>query len=90
MARANGSPPGNMVLWRGLARFTDTCLGYTPRSELTGNCKDHRALTAVQAFASKPGPSCRQASSPRLAISDKRQVPSPCLLDSVRMATGIS
>jgi len=37
LARANDSPPGNMVMWRGLARLTDICLGFTIGAELVGN-----------------------------------------------------
>ncbi len=28
LARANDSPPGNMVMWRGLSRLTDIELGF--------------------------------------------------------------
>lgn len=37
LARANDSPPGNMVLWRGFSRLTDICLGFTIREEVVGN-----------------------------------------------------
>lgn len=37
LARANDSPPGNMVLWRGLSRLTDICLGFTIREAVVGN-----------------------------------------------------
>ena len=28
LARANDAPPGNMVMWRGLSRFTDIEIGF--------------------------------------------------------------
>lgn len=37
LARANDSPPGNLVLWRGVSRLTDICLGFTVREVLVGN-----------------------------------------------------
>ncbi len=37
LARANDSPPGNMVLWRGFTRLTDICLGFTIRETIVGN-----------------------------------------------------
>lgn len=37
LARANDSPPGNIVIWRGLARLTDICLGYDLGAALVGN-----------------------------------------------------
>jgi hypothetical protein len=37
LARANDSPPGNMVTWRGMSRLTDIQLGYTIGAKLMGN-----------------------------------------------------
>ena len=37
LARAGDSPPGNMVIWRGLARLTDIELGFQIGTELVGN-----------------------------------------------------
>jgi len=37
LARANDSPPGNMVVWRGLARLIDIELGATIGGRLVGN-----------------------------------------------------
>jgi len=36
LARANDPPPGNMVMWRGLSRFTDIELGFS-LAQLVGN-----------------------------------------------------
>jgi hypothetical protein len=36
LARASDPPPGNIVIWRGLARFTDIELGFT-LAKLVGN-----------------------------------------------------
>jgi hypothetical protein len=36
LARANDSPPGNMVMWRGLSRLTDIELGFVMGVELCG------------------------------------------------------
>jgi Transposase DNA-binding/Transposase DDE domain len=36
LARANDSPPGNMVMWRGLSRLTDIELGFLLGVELCG------------------------------------------------------
>lgn len=36
LARANDSPPGNLVIWRGLRRLTDIQLGYTLGRETCG------------------------------------------------------
>lgn len=36
LARANDSPPGNMVIWRGLSRLTDIELGFLIGVELCG------------------------------------------------------
>lgn len=36
LARANDSPPGNMVMWRGLSRLTDIELGFLMGVELCG------------------------------------------------------
>lgn len=36
LARANDPPPGNIVMWRGLSRFTDIELGFT-MAKLVGN-----------------------------------------------------
>ncbi len=36
LARANDSPPGNMVMWRGLSRLTDIELGFLMGVELWG------------------------------------------------------
>ena len=37
LARANDPPPGNTVMWRGLARLTDIVLGATLGAEIVGN-----------------------------------------------------
>jgi hypothetical protein len=37
LARAKDPPPGNMVMWRGLARLTDIELGFTLATENVGN-----------------------------------------------------
>jgi hypothetical protein len=37
LARANDSPPGNMVMWRGLSRLIDIELGVTLSAQLVGN-----------------------------------------------------
>ena len=37
LARARDPAPGNIVMWRGLARLTDIALGYSLRSENVGN-----------------------------------------------------
>lgn len=37
LARTNDSPPGNMVMWRGLSRLTDIELGVTISAQLVGN-----------------------------------------------------
>ena len=37
LARANDSPPGNMVMWRGLSRLIDIELGATISAQLVGN-----------------------------------------------------
>ncbi len=37
LARANDSPPGNTVMWRGLSRLTDIALGATVGAEIVGN-----------------------------------------------------
>jgi len=37
LARANDSPPGNVVMWRGLSRLTDIELGATISVQLVGN-----------------------------------------------------
>ena len=37
LARANDSPPGNMVMWRGLSRLTDIELGAAVAAQLVGN-----------------------------------------------------
>jgi hypothetical protein len=36
LARANDSPPGNMVMWRGLSRLTDIELGFLVGVKLCG------------------------------------------------------
>jgi hypothetical protein len=36
LARANDSPPGNMVMWRGMSRLTDIELGFMVGVELCG------------------------------------------------------
>ena len=36
LARANDSPPGNTVMWRGLSRLTDIELGFLMGVELCG------------------------------------------------------
>lgn len=37
LARARDPAPGNIVMWRGLARLTDIAIGYSLRSENVGN-----------------------------------------------------
>jgi len=37
LARTNDPPPGNIVMWRGLARLTDIAIGYSLRAENVGN-----------------------------------------------------
>lgn len=37
LARTNDSPPGNMVIWRGLSRLTDIELGFLMGVKLVGN-----------------------------------------------------
>lgn len=37
LARSNDPPPGNIVMWRGLARLTDIALGFTIGAKLVGN-----------------------------------------------------
>jgi hypothetical protein len=37
LARANDPPPGNTVIWRGLARLNDIQLGFSIGAELVGN-----------------------------------------------------
>jgi hypothetical protein len=37
LARANDSPPGNMVVWKGLSRLTDIELGATMAAKVVGN-----------------------------------------------------
>ena len=37
LARRSDSPPGNMVMWRGLSRLTDIELGFLLGAELVGN-----------------------------------------------------
>jgi Transposase DNA-binding/Transposase Tn5 dimerisation domain len=37
LARAGDSPPGNLVMWRGLARLTDIALGFQLGAQLVGN-----------------------------------------------------
>ena len=37
LARARDPAPGNIVMWRGLARLTDIAIGYSLRAENVGN-----------------------------------------------------
>jgi hypothetical protein len=37
LARATDSPPGNLVMWRGLSRLTDIELGATIGTDFMGN-----------------------------------------------------
>ena len=37
LARSGDSPPGNMVVWRGLSRLTDIKIGFSLRVENVGN-----------------------------------------------------
>jgi hypothetical protein len=37
LARANDSPPGNLVMWRGISRLTDIQLGFLLGAQLVGN-----------------------------------------------------
>jgi hypothetical protein len=37
LARASDPPPGNIVMWRGVARLTDITLGASLQAELMGN-----------------------------------------------------
>jgi hypothetical protein len=36
LSRASDPPPGNIVMWRGLARLTDIAIGYSLRSQKCG------------------------------------------------------
>src|SRR5204863_5677587 len=45
--RASDPPPGNIVMWRGLARLTDMELGATVGATIVGNWKTHRMLTPI-------------------------------------------
>lgn len=37
LARARDPAPGNIVVWRGLARLSDIAIGYSLRTENVGN-----------------------------------------------------
>ena len=37
LARTNDPPPGNMVVWRGLIRLNDLCLGFELNDQVVGN-----------------------------------------------------
>jgi hypothetical protein len=37
LAREKDPPPGNMVIWRGLARLADICLGLELSGRVVGN-----------------------------------------------------
>lgn len=37
LARTKDSPPGNMVMWRGLSRLTDIELGFLLGAQVVGN-----------------------------------------------------
>ena len=37
LARSKDPPPGNIVMWRGLARLTDIELGYLVATKVVGN-----------------------------------------------------
>ena len=37
LARAKDPPPGNMVVWRGLTRLADLCLGLELNNQFVGN-----------------------------------------------------
>jgi hypothetical protein len=37
LARASDPPPGNIVMWRGLARLTDIMPGFNLRVKIVGN-----------------------------------------------------
>jgi hypothetical protein len=37
LARANDGPPGNLVIWRGLARRTDIAIGFQLGAQAVGN-----------------------------------------------------
>ena len=37
LARTNNPPPGNMVVWRGLTRLNDLCLGFELNEQVVGN-----------------------------------------------------
>lgn len=37
LVRANDPPPGNMVLWRGMSRLNDICLGFNLAGNFVGN-----------------------------------------------------
>lgn len=37
LARARDGVPGNIVMWRGLARLTDIAIGYSLHPENVGN-----------------------------------------------------
>ncbi|MGH6755314.1 MAG: hypothetical protein ACREDP_24430, partial [Bradyrhizobium sp.] len=36
LGRASDPPPGNIVMWRGLARLTDIAIGFSIRAEKCG------------------------------------------------------
>ena len=36
LGRANDSPPGNTVMWRGMSRLTDIALGFAMAAKLCG------------------------------------------------------
>jgi hypothetical protein len=37
LARTQDPPPGNLVIWRGLSRLADLCLGYELNNQVVGN-----------------------------------------------------
>ena len=37
LARASDTPPGNMVMWRGMSRLIDIELGFMVGAKLVGN-----------------------------------------------------
>jgi len=51
LARANDSPPGNMVIWRGLSRLTDIEMGFFIGAKLIyGSNKPGAIAVFKQAF----------------------------------------
>jgi hypothetical protein len=49
LARSSDGLPGNLVIWRGLARLTDIVLGFQLGAQTVGNWKIHETLTTYAA-----------------------------------------